>query len=263
MVEAAERNDRVLDVSFNHRRRGEVKALKKLIDAGLLGQIYYAKAGWLRREGIPGLGSWFTRRATAGGGPLMDIGVHMLDMALYLLGEPAGAHGDRGDVRGVRAARSRRLGGRDHAEDRGGRGRVRRRGPVHGVPPARPAAAPCCWSRAGRSGCPRTSATSPCTAPTAAPASIGCRPAAAGPGAGDLDREGRRPATPAAGHPAGRASIASRSRTSSRRCGPAGRRTAGTLLDPARGRRRLLRLGRGGPGGRPARLTTTSSHLSQ
>ena len=88
MVEAARRNDRVLDVSFNHRRRGDVQALRKIIDAGLLGHIYYAKAGWLRREGIPGLGSWFTRVATSGGGPLMDIGVHMLDMALHLLGEP-------------------------------------------------------------------------------------------------------------------------------------------------------------------------------
>jgi predicted dehydrogenase len=89
MVDAAKRNGKVLDVSFNHRRRGDVQALKKIIDAGLLGDIYYAKAGWLRREGIPGLGSWFTRRATAGGGPLMDIGVHMLDMALHLLHEPA------------------------------------------------------------------------------------------------------------------------------------------------------------------------------
>jgi predicted dehydrogenase len=89
MVEAAERNDRVLDVSFNHRQRGHVKVLKQIIDAGLLGRIYYAKVGWLRREGIPGLGSWFTRRATAGGGPLMDLGVHMLDIALYLLGEPS------------------------------------------------------------------------------------------------------------------------------------------------------------------------------
>jgi predicted dehydrogenase len=88
MVEAAERNDRVLDVSFNHRRRGHVQVLKTMIDAGVLGKIYYAKAGWLRREGIPGLGSWFTRRATSGGGPLMDLGVHMLDIALYLLGEP-------------------------------------------------------------------------------------------------------------------------------------------------------------------------------
>jgi predicted dehydrogenase len=89
MVEAAETNDRVLDVSFNHRRRGHVQVLKKIIDADLLGKIYYAKVGWLRREGIPGLGSWFTRRATSGGGPLMDLGVHMLDIALYLLGEPS------------------------------------------------------------------------------------------------------------------------------------------------------------------------------
>jgi predicted dehydrogenase len=89
MVTAAKDNDRVLDVSFNHRMRGDVQALKKIIDAGLLGSIYYAKAGWLRREGIPGLGSWFTRVAASGGGPLMDIGVHMLDMALYLLNEPS------------------------------------------------------------------------------------------------------------------------------------------------------------------------------
>jgi predicted dehydrogenase len=88
MVQAAERNQRVLDVSFNHRRRGGVKALKELIAGGTLGPIYYAKAGWVRRQGIPTIGSWFTRRATAGGGPLMDLGVHMLDIALYLLDEP-------------------------------------------------------------------------------------------------------------------------------------------------------------------------------
>jgi predicted dehydrogenase len=88
MVEAAIRNDRVLDVSFNHRRRGVVKGLKQLIDDGRLGAVYYVKAGWLRRQGIPTLGSWFTRRATAGGGPLMDLGVHMLDIVLHLLGEP-------------------------------------------------------------------------------------------------------------------------------------------------------------------------------
>ena len=88
LVDAAIRNDRVLDVSFNHRRRGVVKALKQLIDDGRLGNVYYVKAGWLRRQGIPTLGSWFTRRATAGGGPLMDLGVHMLDIVLHLLDEP-------------------------------------------------------------------------------------------------------------------------------------------------------------------------------
>jgi len=88
MVDAAKANDRILEVSFNHRRKAEVSAAKDLIDRGLLGKIYYAKAGWMRHSGIPGLGSWFTRKATAGGGPMMDIGVHMLDMALYLMGEP-------------------------------------------------------------------------------------------------------------------------------------------------------------------------------
>ena len=88
MVEASKRNGRVLEVSYNHRRRGVVTALKEAIEDNLLGEIYYAKAGWIRRQGIPGLGGWFTRKASAGGGPFMDIGVHMLDMALHLLGEP-------------------------------------------------------------------------------------------------------------------------------------------------------------------------------
>jgi predicted dehydrogenase len=88
MVAAAERNDRVLDVSYNHRRRGVVTALKEAIDDGLLGHVYYAKAGWLRRRGIPGLGTWFTRKDSAGGGPFMDIGVHMADIVMHLLGEP-------------------------------------------------------------------------------------------------------------------------------------------------------------------------------
>ena len=133
MVEAAERNDRVLDVSFNHRRRGHVQVLKKMIDAGLLGKIYYAKAGWLRREGIPGLGSWFTRRATAGGGPLMDLGVHMLDIALYLLDEPR--------VRAVTAATYAEFGPRGQrqrsvavdAQNRSAGRRLRCRGPLDGL----------------------------------------------------------------------------------------------------------------------------------
>lgn len=88
MVDAARRAGRVLDVAFNHRRRGDIRELRKIIQAGELGRPYYAKASWLRRSGIPGLGSWFTSRELAGGGPLADIGVHVLDYALYLLGEP-------------------------------------------------------------------------------------------------------------------------------------------------------------------------------
>ena len=88
MVDAAHAAGRVLEVAFNHRRRGDIEALKSAIDAGQIGRPYFAKAAWLRRQGIPGLGSWFTNREMAGGGPLIDIGVHVLDYALDLFGEP-------------------------------------------------------------------------------------------------------------------------------------------------------------------------------
>jgi predicted dehydrogenase len=88
MVEAARAANRVLDVGFNHRQRGDIHKLKDVIDAGRLGRPYYAKAWWLRRSGIPGLGSWFTTAELAGGGPLVDIGVHVLDYSLFLLGNP-------------------------------------------------------------------------------------------------------------------------------------------------------------------------------
>ena len=89
MVAAARSAGRVLEVAFNHRRRGDVQRLRELIEEGRLGRPYYTKAWWLRRTGIPTLGSWFTQSSLAGGGPLVDIGVHVLDFALFLLGNPA------------------------------------------------------------------------------------------------------------------------------------------------------------------------------
>lgn len=88
MVAAAEANNRVLEVTFNKRRGRETVALSRAIEEGVLGEVYYVKAGWVRRRGIPGLGTWFTRKAMAGGGPMMDIGIHVLDMALHVMGEP-------------------------------------------------------------------------------------------------------------------------------------------------------------------------------
>ncbi|MDX6264348.1 MAG: hypothetical protein QOH84_6036 [Kribbellaceae bacterium] len=88
MVEAAKKSGKVLKVVFNHRERGDVAALKHQIDEGQLGRIYYAKAHWMRRNGIPGMGGWFTNRELSGGGPLIDLGVHILDMALHLMNEP-------------------------------------------------------------------------------------------------------------------------------------------------------------------------------
>jgi predicted dehydrogenase len=88
IVEAAERNSRILAVSFQRRTRHDVEIVKGQIESGALGRVYYAKAYWMRRSGIPGLGSWFTSKEAAGGGPLIDLGVHVLDMALYMLGNP-------------------------------------------------------------------------------------------------------------------------------------------------------------------------------
>lgn len=62
--------------------------IKQYTRKGAFGKIYAAKAGWLRRSGIPGWGSWFTRKTESGGGPLADIGVHMLDVARYLMDNP-------------------------------------------------------------------------------------------------------------------------------------------------------------------------------
>lgn len=121
MVAAARKAGRVLDVVFNHRRRGDVTKLKSIIDEGTLGRPYYAKASWLRRRGIPTLGSWFTNPELAGGGPLADIGVHVLDYALHLLGEPKvlsvsastyselGSQGRGGDVNYLAASSSHKF----------------------------------------------------------------------------------------------------------------------------------------------------------
>jgi predicted dehydrogenase len=88
MVGAAERAGRVLHTAFNHRERGDVQTIRAFLDEGLLGRPYQVRAGWMRRRGIPGLGTWFTSKELAGGGPLIDLGVHVLDQALYLMGEP-------------------------------------------------------------------------------------------------------------------------------------------------------------------------------
>ncbi len=84
----AEKTGKKFMAAFPRRFSGEAKVLKPMIEAGDFGEIYYIKAGYLRRRGIPGLGSWFTSKKLAGGGPMMDVGVHMLDLVIYLAGGP-------------------------------------------------------------------------------------------------------------------------------------------------------------------------------
>jgi predicted dehydrogenase len=88
MLAAAEAAGKILMIAFNHRQRNDVQWLRQYIESGALGKIYYAKAFWMRRKGIPGLNSWFVNKEQAGGGPLIDLGVHVLDLAMFLMGEP-------------------------------------------------------------------------------------------------------------------------------------------------------------------------------
>lgn len=88
MVATAKESGKILAVGLVNRMRSEVQTLRKMVDQDELGDIYYAKAMMIRRKGIPGWGSWFTRKEESGGGPLIDIGVHALDVAWYLIGCP-------------------------------------------------------------------------------------------------------------------------------------------------------------------------------
>lgn len=89
MIDAATKADRLLMIHFNHRFNPELLYLKKVIDDGVLGDIYFAKTAWHRRNGIPGKGrSWFFTKEQSGGGPLIDLGVHRLDLTLYMMGYP-------------------------------------------------------------------------------------------------------------------------------------------------------------------------------
>ena len=84
MADLAQKNGKVLAYNFQLRQTPEYSLLKRALDNGRLGEIYHIKANFLRRRGIPGWGN-FTNKSIQGGGALMDLGVHVLDLALGLL----------------------------------------------------------------------------------------------------------------------------------------------------------------------------------
>lgn len=110
MVAAAQKAGRLLSVNMHNRVRADALILRDAISNGKLGKIGYTSARWFRSSGIPGFGSWFTRRELAGGGVLMDIGVHMLDLSLWLLGFPR-VLGVRGETQSIHGPRGRGIGG--------------------------------------------------------------------------------------------------------------------------------------------------------
>ncbi len=88
MNAAAEKAGKVLMVMRNNRFVNASQYAKKFIEQGRMGDIYAGRCGWQRRRGIPGKGGWFTTKAQSGGGPLIDLGVHMIDLAIWLMGNP-------------------------------------------------------------------------------------------------------------------------------------------------------------------------------
>ncbi|TJY41154.1 Gfo/Idh/MocA family oxidoreductase [Cohnella pontilimi] len=88
MADVAKASGKVLMTMRNNRFSEEAKFVKRLSDQGKLGELYMGRCGWIRRRGIPGRGGWFTTKELSGGGPLIDLGVHMIDLAMYLSGNP-------------------------------------------------------------------------------------------------------------------------------------------------------------------------------
>ena len=84
MLAAWEKSGKLFTVGYQGRFRPEVQALHRAVKAGALGEIYYAKATAIRRRAVPTWGV-FPNKALQGGGPLIDIGTHALDMTLWLM----------------------------------------------------------------------------------------------------------------------------------------------------------------------------------
>ncbi len=87
MIAARDRSGKLLMTAQHFRFRGISQAVKAEIDSGVLGDIYHARSWMLRRSGLP-VRPTFIYKSQSGGGPCIDIGVHILDLTLWLMGHP-------------------------------------------------------------------------------------------------------------------------------------------------------------------------------
>ncbi|MCU6709924.1 Gfo/Idh/MocA family oxidoreductase [Paenibacillus sp. J5C_2022] len=88
MANAAEESGKVMMTMRNNRFTPAAKYLRRFIEEGHMGEIYTGRCGWIRRRGIPGKGGWFTTKELSGGGPLIDLGVHFIDLTMWLMNNP-------------------------------------------------------------------------------------------------------------------------------------------------------------------------------
>jgi len=86
MLEAARRTGKLLSIGYNGRSDAPQIQARRFVEEGLLGDVYYTKAVALRRRGVPCWGVFLNREAQ-GGGPLIDIGTHIVDLTLWTMND--------------------------------------------------------------------------------------------------------------------------------------------------------------------------------
>lgn len=87
MIQARDRSGKKLMTAQHFRFKAVSQAMKAQVDKGILGDVYHARAWMLRRSGLP-VRPTFIYQNMSGGGPCIDIGVHILDLTLWLMGHP-------------------------------------------------------------------------------------------------------------------------------------------------------------------------------
>ena len=87
IIKVCKENDAVYVPGFVNRLRTDIRKMYSVIQEGEIGDIRSVSAGWLRKNGVPRPGTWFTNRRLSGGGVLVDLGSHVIDICLMLLGD--------------------------------------------------------------------------------------------------------------------------------------------------------------------------------
>ena len=88
LYDKTKEKDTILVVGMNYRFRDDAMILKEFMNKGEIGKPFYVKTGWLRHWSRPKLQNWLTDSKISGGGVIMDMGIQLMDLSLWLLGNP-------------------------------------------------------------------------------------------------------------------------------------------------------------------------------
>lgn len=88
LAAAAEKAQKVLLFAAQRRFGGAEQAAHQAVAKGYAGDVYHARASWMRTRGVPAGTGWYTDRAKSGGGAMIDTGLQLLDLAWHLMGQP-------------------------------------------------------------------------------------------------------------------------------------------------------------------------------